>query len=116
MYVQKRKSDGQFLSGSDDAKSGDDDTGDDNDVVMENNKGTSKQQKEQKKRKEPLLICGDRKRDVRNGNATILHCCDYNPVSRFLGHCFDILWIAARKGLHLIVYSLTFISSQSIHL
>jgi len=64
------------LSGSDDAKSGDD-TGDDtNDVIMEDSK--SKQQKE---KKEPLLICGDRKRDVRNGNATILHCCDYNPVS-----------------------------------
>ena len=75
MNLQKRKSDGQFLSGSDDAKSGDD-TGDDNDVVMEDSK--SKQQKE---KKEPLLICGDRKRDVRNGNATILHCCDYNPVS-----------------------------------
>jgi len=60
------------LSGSDDAKSGDD-TGDDtNDVIMEDS--TLKQ-------KEPLLICGDRKRDVRNGNATILHCCDYNPVS-----------------------------------
>ena len=45
------------------AKSGDD-TGDDtNDVVMEDSK--SKQQKE--KKKEPLLICGDRKRDVRNG-------------------------------------------------
>ena len=61
------------MSGSDDAKSGDD-TGDDtNDVVMENSKS--------KEKKEPLLICGDRKRDVRNGNATILHCCDYNPVS-----------------------------------
>ena len=73
-YGQKRKADGQFLS-SDDVKSGDD-TGDDNDVVMEDSKS--------KQKKEPLLICGDRKRDVRNGNATILHCCDYNPVSVYL--------------------------------
>jgi len=66
------------LSGSDDAKSGDD-TGDDTNDVVEDSKS--------KEKKEPLLICGDRKRDVRNGNATILHCCDYNPVS-YLGICF----------------------------
>jgi len=36
-----------------------------------------------KEKKEPLFICGDRPRDVKNGNATILHCCDYNPVSGY---------------------------------
>ena len=84
------------------AKSGDD-TGDDtNDVVMEDSK--SKQQKE--KKKEPLLICGDRKRDVRNGNATILHCCDYNPVSGY--------WLRRiiRKRFHLARSYIYFYFSQ----
>lgn len=83
------------------AKSGDD-TGDDtNDVVMEDSK--SKQQKE--KKKEPLLICGDRKRDVRNGNATILHCCDYNPVSGYWREDLCIVERGSTWHVHIFYFS-----------
>lgn len=57
---------------------------DPNNYAQKRKAGGHEDPKQRKKEKnEPLCICGDRPRDVKNGNATILHCCDYNPVSGY---------------------------------